>query len=244
MADDIDAMLSQGNETPAPTSQVQNGSQIDAPDTGNLSEEEVEFNKLSGSTQDRIRQLSRKVRALSEENETYKTSLRSVPPPPPMSNEPNPDVQQAVRKLDEVGLATKDYTDQRIGQSLQVLRYEQEMARLASTYTGKNGEPSFDRAEYEDFVRDNPVYANYFPEDVFKDKMFRDEFQNLNVDHTQSVSSPKTLKPTRTSQQKETFTPEYIEEKLKSLPPEQKQQWYNENLSEINATLGKMNPNS
>jgi hypothetical protein len=243
MADNIDAMLSQGKETPAPASQASNGSQLDAPDTGEPTEEEVEFNKLTGSTQERIRKLVGDKKALLEEVEGYKNAMRTVPPPPPSGNEPNPDVQQAVQKLDAVGLATKDYTDQRIGQSLQILRYEQEMARLASTYTGKDGEPQFDRSEYEDFVRDNPVYANYYPEDVFRDKMFRDEFHNLEGEKPESVS-PKTLRPTKTSQPKETFTPEYIEEKLKSLPPEEKKQWYQDNLAEINATLGKMNPNA
>ncbi len=240
MADDIDAVVSQGQEQPAPTSQVQNGNQIENADGGDLSEEEVEFNKLSGSTQDRIRKLVYDKRALLEENEIYKTNYRSAPPPPPMGNEPNPDIQQAVRKLNDVGIATKEDVNNTVAQSLQVLRYEQEMQRLASTYTGKNNEPQFDRAEYEDFVRDNPVYANYYPEDVFKMKMFADEFSNGKSES--QVSSPKTLKPTRTAQQKETFTPEYIEDKLKSLDPEQRKQWYSENLSEINATLGKMSP--
>lgn len=243
MSDTIDDMLQGQKETPAPTSQVQNGSQIDAPDTGELSEEEVEFNKLTGSTQERIRKLARMAREAKEEAEGYKNTLRTVPPPPPMS-EPSSDVQQAVRKLSDVGIATKEDVNNIVGQSLSALRYEQEMARLASTYTGKNNEPQFERSEYEDFVRDNPVYANYYPEDVFKDKMFRDEFRNLGETEKPSVSSPKTLKPTKTSQQKETFSPEYIEEKLKSLPEEERKQWYNENLSEINAVLGKMNPNA
>lgn len=238
MADDIDVML-EGKETPAPTSQVENGSQIDAPDIGDQSEEEVEFNKLTGSTQERIRQLSRKVREAREEAETYKNASRTIPPPPPMDNEPNLDVQQAVRKLSDVGMATKDDVNAIVGQSLSALRYEQEMQRLASAYTGADNKPSFDRAEYEDFVRDNPVYANYYPEDTFKLKMFADEFSGATAEH---VSTPKTLKPTKTSQQKETFTPEYIEEKLKSLPVDERKQWYSENLSEINATLGKMSP--
>ncbi len=238
MADDIDAMLSQGQETPAPTSQVQNGSQIDAPDVGQ-SEEEVEFNKLTGSTQDRIRQLSRKAKDAMEKNQTYEGMLRTLPPPAPQGDEPNSDVQQAVRKLSDVGIATKEDVNNIVGQSLSALRYEQEMARLTSTYTGNNNEPQFDRTEYEEFVRDNPVYANYYPEDTFKMKMFADEFSGKTEP---SVSSPKTLKPTRTSQQKETFSPEYIEEKLKSLPEDEKKQWYAENLFEINAALRKMNP--
>ena len=169
----------------------------------------------------------------------YENAMRTVPPPPPMGNEPNSDVQQAVQKLSDVGIATKDDVNNIVGQSLSALRYEQEMSRLASAYNGSDNKPSFDRAEYEDFVRDNPVYANYYPEDTFKDKMFRDEFSGGAAER---VSAPKTLKPTKTSQNKETFTPEYIEEKLKSLPVDERKQWYSENLSEINATLGKMNP--
>jgi hypothetical protein len=238
MADQIDAML-QG-QTPAPTSQVQSGSQVDAPDTGDQSEEEVEFNKLTGSTQDRIRKLVRDKREAMEEAEGYKNTFRTVPPPAPINNEPNPDVRQAVQKLSDVGLATKEEVDQRIGQSLSALRYESEMARLASTFSGSKGEPQFDRSEYEDFVRDNPVYINYYPEDVFRMKMFPDEFSNMGVKEPERETT--TLKPVKTSQQKETFSPEYIEEKLKSLPANERQQWYNENLSEINATLGNMSP--
>ena len=238
MADNIDAVLD-GHETPAPASQVENGSQIDTPDVGDQSEEEVEFNKLTGSTQERIRQLSRKAREAIEEAEVYKNASRTIPPPPPAS-EPNLDVQQAVRKLSDVGIATKEDVSNMVGQSLQALRYEQEMQRLASTYTGKSNEPSFDRTEYEEFVRDNPVYQNYYPEDVFKDKMFRDEFHNLAGDGSESISEPKTIKPTKTSQHKESFTPEYIEDKLKSLPVDERKQWYAEHLSEINATLGNM----
>lgn len=244
MADDIDAMLSQENQTPAPTSQVQNGSQIDVPDDGSLSEEEVEFNKLSGPAQERFRKIVHDKRDLAEKVSTYENMLRTMPPPAPANNEQNPDVQQAVRKLSDVGIATKDDVNNIVGQSLSVLRYEQEMNRLASTYTGKENEPQFDRSEYEDFVKDNPVYANYYPEDVFKFKMFPDEFSNIGNAGKESVSQTTTLKPTKTSQHKETFTPEYIEDKLKSLPEAERKQWYSENLSEINATLGKMNPNA
>jgi hypothetical protein len=237
MADDIDAML-RGDETPAPTSQVENGSQIDAPDEGSLSEEEVEFNKLTGSTQERIKKLVRDKREAMEKLSMYENAMRTVPPPPPTNNELNPDVQQAVQKLSEVGIATDEKVDAKIAQTLSALRYEQEMARLASIYTGADNKPAFDRAEYEEFIRENPVYANYYPEDTFRMKMFPDEFANSSA--PEHVSAPKTLKPTRTSQNQETFTPEYIEEKLKSLPVEERKQWYIDNLSEINATLSKM----
>jgi hypothetical protein len=241
MADEIDAMLD-GQETPAPVSQTQNGSQIDASDDDVQSEEEVEFNKLTGSTQERIRQLANSKREMAEKIAGYENMLRTVPPPAPQVIESNPDIQTAVQKLDNVGIATKDYTDQRISQSLSALRYEQEMNRLASIYDGKDNKPSFDRVEYEEFVRDNPVYANYFPEDTFKMKMFSDEFSSSSNDGIQTVNESKTLKPTKTSQHKESFTPEYIEDKLKSLPAAEREQWYGEHLSEINATLGKMNP--
>jgi hypothetical protein len=240
MSDQTEDVL-QGQETPAPDSQSQNGSQIDAADNASQSEEEVEFNKLTGSTQDRIRKLVHDKRDLLDEVDTYKSTLRTIPPPPPQDNQPNLDVQQAVRKLSDVGIATKEDVQNMVTGTVQTLRYEQEMQRLASAYTGKNNEPQFDRTEYEEFVRENPVYANYYPEDVFKDKMFRDEFHNGVVEN---ASVPQTLKPTRTSQQKETFTPEYIEEKLKSLPVDERNKWYSENLNEINATLGKMTPQS
>lgn len=241
MADEnVDAILSQEKETPAPASPAQNGSQIDAPDGGEqLSEEEVEFNKLAGSTQDRIRQLVHSKKEALEKAEMYENTLKTVPPPSPINKEPNLDVQQAVRKLSDVGIATKEDVQNIVGSTVQQLRYEQEMSRLASIYNGKDNKPSFDRAEYEDFVKDNPVYANYFPEDTFKMKMFPDEFSGTGGENP-IVNESKTLKPTKTSQPKESLTPEFIEEKLKSLPANERGQWYQEHLDEINATLGKM----
>ena len=239
MADDLDAMLN-GQETPAPGSQPQNGSQIDAPDNGAQSEEEVEFNKLSGNTQERIRQLSRKAREAMETSQRYENMLKTVPPPAP-TNEPNPDVQTAVRKLHDVGIATQDDVQNTVAAGFQQMRYEAEMQRLAEKYNGEDNKPKFDRTEYEEYLRDNPTYQNYFPEDTFKKVMFEDEFYGTGG--SPSVKSSQTLKPTKASSgQKETFTPDYIEEKLKSLSPDERTKWYTENLDAINKAVGSMAP--
>jgi uncharacterized phage infection (PIP) family protein YhgE len=230
MADDLDAMLD-GQETPAPASQAQNGSQIDKPDEGEQSEEEVEFNKLSGNTQDRIRQLSRRVREVSEKNQQYESMLKTVPPPAP-SNEPNADVQQAVRKLSEVGIATKEDVQNTVAAGFQQLRYEAEMQRLSEKYSGEDNKPKFDRSEYEEYLRDNPTYQNYFPEDTFKKVMFEDEFYGTGG--SPSVRTSQTLKPTKTSSgQRQTMSAEDVEQKLQSLPPGDRQKWYEEHFDEV-----------
>jgi len=239
MADDLDAMLSQGNETPAPTSKVENGSQIDAPDVGQ-SEEEVEFNKLSGNAQERFRQISRKAREASDEAQQYKNMLKTVPPPPPQGNEPNPDVQQAVRKLHDVGIATQDDVQNTVAAGFQQLRYEAEMQRLSEKYTGEDNKPKFDRSEYEEYLKDNPTYQNYFPEDTFKKVMFEDEFYGTGS--APSVKTSQTLKPTKTSSgQKETMTAEDAEQKLASLPPEDRQKWYADHFDEIQKAVSRPN---
>jgi hypothetical protein len=245
MADDLDQMLQGQDKAPASPAQTegQEGEPIEGEEPKKEpTSEEVEFNKLAGSTQDRIKKLVQDKRELLERNRRLETIQGSVPPPPP--GVVNPDVKSAVEKLDEVGIATKDYTKEQINESLASLRYENEINRLTDKYSGAKGEPQFVREEYEEFVSSHPQYKNYFPEDVFKEKMFRDEFLNLEVAERQSPESKgtKTLKPTKTQVTKESLTPEYIEEQLKSLQEPQRSQWYNEHVDEINAVLGKMSP--
>lgn len=246
MADDIDAML-QGQTDQDPASQAQTDDQLDG---GGQQQpqptlEEVEFNKLTGSTQDRIRRLVKDKREALQRAEQLESMTRSVPPPPPNYASTSPEVQDAVRRLSDVGIATKDQVKAEINETIAGLRFENEMQRLESAYKGSKGEPQFVREEYEDYVRTHPQYSNYAPEDVFRFKMFRDEFLNMELSGRQSSFSGdvNTLRPTRTSVHKESLTPETIEEKLSTLKGSARQQWYDDHKDEINEVLGRQNPN-
>ena len=232
MADDIDAMLQGEDQKPNLVSPTEDKNMVPNPDEGGQTPEEVEyFNSLKGSSRERFEQLYReKVQAERELNDLRAGANRIVPPPPPQFN---PDVKQAVQKLDEVGMATKDYTDNKVNQTLNQLRYEMELERLENKYAGDGDTPKFTRAEYQSFIQHNPVYQGYLPEDVYN-IMFKDELSNL----PQEKTTPKTqsLKPTKTSVREGELTPEEIEERLKE-PDAQK--WYEQNLDKINKVLGR-----
>lgn len=208
------------------------------------SAEEVAFNSLKGSAQERIRtlanranqatQLQSEVEQLKAEMESLR--LRGMQP----AQLQNPDVQDAVSKLDNFGLATKDFVakeiERGVNQQLSGLVYKMEMDRLEGRHNGSNGLPAFDRAEYEAFVNANPQYRSYSPEDVYN-KMFEDDIFDARV---KGLGKPEkqtpTLRATRTRVQEETMTPEYIEKRLAQ--PDGRQ-WYAQNIDKINAVIAR-----
>lgn len=243
MADDIDTMLQSEEERTHSASPAGNKTQVDDstdPNVGSEQQtpEEIEWNSLKGGTRTRIEKILEEKRIAETERDALKTA-RFVPPPPPMyANQPNPDVQDAVRKLSDVGIATDDKVERKINESLGALRYEYELERLGSKYSGNDGRPAFSRSEYEDYISRHAEYRGYLPEDVYG-KMYSEElrdweFQNLN---SKQSSGSKTLRPMRTTSTEEPLSPEVIEQRLKE-PDGAK--WYDKNIDKINAILGRM----
>lgn len=212
----------------------------------NATPEEVAFNSLKGSTQERVRTLANRANQVTQlqsemaqmRQELEAQRLRSMTPQQTFT----PDVQDAVSKLDQFGMATKDYTnkaiEEKVSQQLSGLVWKMEMDRLESRYNGSNGLPAFDRAEYEAYIGTNPQYRNYSPDDVYS-KMFEDEIFDARVKglgtKPQVKQSPN-LRATRTRVQEEMMTPEYIEQRLAQ--PDGKQ-WYEQNLQKINSVLAR-----
>lgn len=219
------------------------GSQVNQDGALNPSAEEVAFNSLKGSTQDRVRTLAQRANhatQLESENEQLKQQmealrLRNMSPV-------NPDVQDAVSRLDGVGIATKEYTnkqiDEKVDQKLSGIVWKMEMDRLEGRHSGNDGLPAFDRTEYEAYIGANPQYRGYSPEDVYN-KMFEDDIFDAKVKNLgkQPVKQSPTLRATRTRVQEETMTPEYIEQRLKQ--PDGRQ-WYEQNLQKINSVIGRI----
>ena len=231
MVDDLDQML-QGADDQSPASQSLTGDQ-DAAVTPLQTPEEVEFNSLKGNTQERIRELiAEKNAALERANQTA-----YVPPAPLTPN--NPDVQDAVRKLSDVGIATKDDVSKTVDDRLNVIRWEQEMNRLSNNYSGQDGSPQFDRTEVEDYIRSHPQFLNYAPEDVFKFKMHEpDEFGT-----TKTVKRSSTLRPTRAAAPEPAMTVEFIADRTDSKKYPDAAEWQEEHKAEIGKVLGGMTPN-
>ncbi len=226
------------------------GTQVNPEGALNPSTEEVAFNSLKGSTQERVRtlanranqanQLQAEMEQLRAENETLR--LRGMQP----ATFQNPEVQGAVSKLDEFGIATKDFVEKKIkdgiDQGLSGIVWNMEMDRLESRHGGQDGLPAFDRAEYEAFINANPQYRGYKPDDVYN-KMFEDDIFDAKVKGLgtrQPGKQAPTLRATRSKVQEETMTPEYIEKRLQQ--PDGRQ-WYAQNIDKINVAIAK-NPST
>lgn len=230
--DPIDRML-QGDEAPsasqAENAQKENSEQLNQAGT----EEEAEFSKLSGSAQDRFREMYR--RAREAENKLGTLSQNNFQQPQAPVRPADFQVKQALGQLDEAGLATKEYADKKLSDGFNQLRWEMEQSRLENRYSGENGEPKYIRDEVEDFMRNHPQYSSYMPEDVFKYKMFPDEFMNLAKNEGVRTSSRQTsVKPSKQQIRQDALTPEYIEERLKAQDGDK---WYEEHLDEINKVI-------
>jgi hypothetical protein len=210
----------QGAEDQSPASPANLGDQ-DATVTPLQTPEEVEFNSLKGNTQERIREL------IQQKNDAIAQAQAPayVPPAPLTPN--NSDVQDAVRKLDEVGLATKDFTQSAIDQKLNVIRWDGD--------DGQDGSPQFDRAEVEDYIRSHPQFQNYAAEDVFKFKMHEpDEFG------TKPTKRTSTLRPSRAAAPEPAMTVEYIADRTDPKKYTDAREWQEEHKLDIDKVLSTM----
>lgn len=226
MADDLDALL-QGDEQ---TSASQAGSDVQQNDSNQVrpleqqSEEEVEFNRLSGSTQERIRELAKRAR-----DAELRVNTPAYVPPAPMTT---PDQRQALETLSNFGVATDEKVNRVVDEKLNTLRWENEQGRLESKYSGQDGTPTYVREEVEDYMRKHPQYSATPPELVFKGVMFPDEFSNVD---TKSRTRTSTLRPTKAQLSTAAINPDNVEE----LVSKNSQQWYEEHLDEINAAVSQ-----
>lgn len=194
------------------------------------SEEEVEFSKLSGSSQERFREMFRRARSAEERASILEQGRTYVPPAP---NTLQPDQKQALETLSQFGVATDEKVDQKLAENFNVLRWELENQRLESKYSGQNGEPKYERDVVEDYIRSHPQFGRYAPEDVFLYKMYPDEFRSIEQNQGSKVGKTSTLRPTKMVETTSAITPENVEGMVRTHSPE----WYNENIDAINQAV-------
>lgn len=226
---DLDALLS-GEDTA--TDPSQDPKQTD-PNQGK-SEEEIEFGKLSGSTQDRIRSLLKRTKEAEEEAERFKTlAYRGTQTPPPPPVEPNLDTQNAVATLKKVtNFATLDEVKQFLSQQRQQESLEARYRYLEDSESGEDGRPRFDRYEVQDYIKNHPEFAGYDPADVWA-KMYNKELLDWEFKQRQAGNfTTPSLKSSRTQQEADVWTPEYIDQKIKEDPS-----FYEKNFAKINKVL-------
>lgn len=233
--DDLDRML-QGDDQPV-DSPAQTDGQEDATKVEQQSSEEVEFNSLTGSTKDRIRQLARRAREAEQRLEQFPANNMIVPPAP-NSNFKDPQEEAAIRTLADKGIALTSDVRKTVDESVNAMRWEFENGRLESKWHGQEGTPSYVREEVESFIQSHPQYRTVPPEVVFKQFMFSDEFLDYEIKRRgNKTGQSTTFRPTKQAVAQEGMTPEYIEQRLQQTDG---RQWYDEHLDEINAVLQKM----
>lgn len=237
--DDLDRML-QGDDQ-ASDSQAGTDDQGSDDNQNQTDPEAVEFNSLNGSTQDRIRKLARDKKELAEKLQSFQQNPFAAVPPAPNSGFRDPQEEAAIQTLADKGIATDEKVNKIVDSKYNEIRWELEQNKLESKYTGAQGEPQYVREEVEAFIQTHPQYRGYAAEDVFRHKMFSDEFLNVELQKRGTKTGrTQTLRPTKAAVAQEGMTPEYIEQRLQQ--PDGRQ-WYDEHLTEINAALSKMNPN-
>ena len=229
--DDLDKML-QGDDNPnaSPAQNGQQGDSIQGNPIEQPTEEEVEFNKLDGKAQDRFKAVWARARQAEEALETERLAKQSYVPPAPGLQ---PDQKTAIETLSKFGITTDDKMEAKINTAFNQLRWDNEQQRLESKYAGKDSEPQYVREEVEDYIRKHPQFMGYAAEDVFKYKMFPDEFSNVEATRTQPVKRSSTLRPTRANIQSDSINADNVEEMVSS----HDEAWYDDHKEEINRAV-------
>ena len=230
---------------PAEITPPEESSDVNPQGASTTNPEEVAWNSLKGGTQDRIKQLiherdqERAEKSRLEQYVQYSNTPQTYPAPPQQyPGQSQPEVRDAVRKLEEVGIATDAKVEAKINQRMGDLIYNMEMQRLESQFSGEDGKtPRFDRGEYEDFVMKNPKYRSYDPVDVYKHHMYPEEIADAMNSRASGTSSTPSLKPTKTVVREEQWTPDWIEGRMKQADG---LQWYAKNKEKVNNYLSKL----
>src|SRR5258708_10894874 len=246
MPDELDQML-QGEDQNVPAgSQQQDGTGSNSNDQTNGQGgqiEEVEFSKLTGSAQDRFRKLYQEKQQAQAELHKMRQLVQQGggQQPAPGAQGLTTEVQEAVKRLDDVGIATKDFVKEQVQSILAQKTYYDELDKLESQLNGNDGKPKFTREEYFDYIDKHPQYKNYLPQDVYS-KMYEDELFDWKAKNGNQQATGRTqqLRPTRSASREQELTVDEIEAKLKSLPEPQRSEWYSANKKRIDAAASKM----
>jgi hypothetical protein len=251
MTDELNQMLQGENQDSPAETQSEDTSSGSYSDTGadgtqgtEGSDEEAEWNKLSGNATDRFRKVYNERQRFIQENQKLRDLISQGGVAQDQSGgiKITPQVEQAVKQLDTVGIATKEYVQKQVQDILAQKTYYDELGKLESKLDGADGKPRFAREEYFDYVDRHPQYKNYLPEDVYE-KMFTEELGNWKSDNRgtqgQTQRRSQALRPTRTASRETDLTVDEIEAKLKSLPEPQRSAWYQANQKKINDAVQK-----
>ena len=220
--DDKDLNNVSGDDQPSSSQKGNNNDAADGktdPDgktvkTDTSSEEELEWAKLSGRTQDRVRDLIRqRNEALSKTSDRAATELRdkTVQTDADLS----PEDLEAKRQLKRLGVPMKEETVSKADmQTIQDrMTLDREHERLTSKYTGSDGKPAYISQEIEEYARKTGVYNL----EAAYNAMFFDEIVDWTAKQrgaSDSKTEPYTAQP-KTAPKDEPMSAESVAERLR-----------------------------
>jgi len=201
--------------------------------------EEIEWSRLKGNTQDRIRELIKERNTFREQAEIRaQVPLQPINYAQPVSpaeqvgsTQMTAEQHQAIDNLRKFGIITKDDLQEMQDQ----LVLDNEYARLELIHDGANGAPRFDRVEVEDYMRKTGIYN---PEKAYDD-MYRDEMFDLRMKHGgRKTEEPYSERPTGfTAAHTEPLTLEGVKSRLAQ--PDGKV-WWEKNRERILPLMGEL----
>lgn len=201
--------------------------------------EELEWNKLSGPVQKRVRSLVETKNALLEEVQTLKTRPAYVPDAPnipAVSEEQLSSEQQlAVANLKKM---TGFITEAELQQIKDQITLETEYSKLESRFSGDDGKPVFDRAEVERHMRDTGIYN---PEKAYED-LYKDELFDWRLKQKSSHSdTPKQVFSERPSSSTASKTePLTVDGLRQRLAQPDGREWWDKNRERILPMIGSL----
>lgn len=179
-------------ETPE-VSPTDNETQVkEVEETKPTSEAESKWESMKGSTQERIVKLVRDKNETKAELERERlTKAQSVdqPVPQPASAPTELEVQDAVKKLRDYGVVTKDDLDRLKGN----MYLEKEHDRLKAKFDGSEGLPKYISEEVEDYARSHNLGGHL---QIAYEQMYRDELLDAEVKKRGTKKTTYTEKPT------------------------------------------------
>ena len=231
--------------TSTPTVENKEGSQEQPPtqeavvETQQPTAEELEWNKLSGPVQKRVKHLLDERNTLRQKVQEVQVQPTYTQPTAPaltqeQIGEATPEQEQAVENLRKFGILTKK--DLQVVQDQMTL--DNEYMRLESRYGGDDGRPVFDRSEVERHMRDTGIYN---PEKAYED-LYRDElFDWRSNQKSKSSDSPKRTyseKPSASTASKtEPLTVDGLRQRLAQ--PDGRE-WWEKNRERILPQIGSL----
>jgi DNA-directed RNA polymerase subunit F len=201
--------------------------------------EELEWNKMSGPVQKRVRNLLEERNNLRNEVQTIKAQIPYAPQQvaqvqPTTSEEVTPEQQQAVENLRKFGiLTTKDLQEVQ-----DQLTLDSEYMRLETRYSGDDGKPVFDRSEVERHMRDTGIYN---PEKAYED-LYRDElFDWRSNQMSQRAETPRQTYSERPSASTQSKTePLTVDGLRQRLAQPDGREWWDKNREKILPIIGSL----